>query len=103
MKKLGVPGGGEANSLGEDRGNPGSRDAVQTFIPPVVGGDLQARDRGRYVLHLRDFFVQGHPRDEVRNPRIGGERRIEISRRRRVRCVYRRNRLLRDGRKWKNE
>src|SRR5262249_2443617 len=60
-----VPGGGETDSLWEDGGVAGARDAVQGLVPPVVGRDTEAIDRRRDVLHLGDFLFQGHSRDQV--------------------------------------
>ena len=44
VHQVGVPGGGEPDGLREDGGLAGARDAVQRFVPPVVGGDAEARD-----------------------------------------------------------
>ena len=56
VEKIGVPGGGEADGLRENGGDAGTGDAVEAFVPPIVGGDLQTRDGGGDVLHLGDFF-----------------------------------------------
>ena len=81
MEEVGVPCSGEADGLREDGGGAGKGDAVKTFVPPVVGGDLQARDGGSNVLHLGDFFVGGEAGDEVVDALVGREGRIEVGRR----------------------
>ena len=65
-------------ACGKDGGLAGARDAVQRFVPPIVGGDVEARDRGRRVLHLEHFFVEGHARDQVGGALFGGEIGIEV-------------------------
>src|SRR5208282_6898363 len=39
-----VPGGGHADGLRENRGVAGARDAVQTFVPIIIGGNAEPRD-----------------------------------------------------------
>jgi len=80
MEEARVPSGGEADGLGENGGDAGARDTVETFVPPVVGGDLQARNGGGDVLHLGDFFVEGHAGDEVVDAGVERERGVEIGR-----------------------
>ena len=80
VDQFGVPGGGEADGLGKDGGGTGARDTVKAFIPPVVGGDLEARDGGSNVLHLGDFFVEGEARDEVVDAGVERERGVEVGR-----------------------
>src|SRR5215472_4994589 len=63
MNKVRVPGGGKADGLRKNGGVPGARNAVQGFVPPVVGGNTKARDCTGDVLHLRSFFFQRHARD----------------------------------------
>jgi len=65
MEEAGVPSCAETDGLRENSGETGARDAVKAFVPPVVSGNLQARDGGGNVLHLGDFFFEGHARDEV--------------------------------------
>ena len=77
MDQVGVPGGSEADGLRENSGVAGTRDAVESFIPPIVGGRLQARDGGN-VLHLRDFFFDGHAGDKIGDALLDGERSVEI-------------------------
>jgi hypothetical protein len=76
VDEVGVPGGGHPDRLGKDGGVSRARYAVQAFTPPVVGGNAEVRDGRRVVLHLRDFFFEGHLRDQVRDPPIGGQSRI---------------------------
>ena len=47
-------------------------DAVQRFTPPVVGGNLQPRNRARLVHQLRRLLFQSHSRDQVVDPRSDG-------------------------------
>src|SRR5262245_38378964 len=53
MNQIRVPGSGEADGLRENGGVSGASDAVQTFVPPVIGRNAKARDGARDVLHLR--------------------------------------------------
>ena len=73
-----VPGGGHADGLREHGGVAGAGDAVEAFVPPVVGGDVEARDGGSGVDELRDLFVEGHAGDEVVDALLGGERGVEV-------------------------
>ena len=57
--------GGKTDGLGEHGGHTGTRDAMQGFIPPVVGGDAEARDRLGAVCHLGKLFFQCHLRDQI--------------------------------------
>lgn len=78
MEEAGVPGGAETDGLRENGGETGTRDAVEAFVPPVVGGDLQTRDGESYVLHLGNFFFEGHARDEIIDALIERSGRIEV-------------------------
>jgi hypothetical protein len=89
VDEVGVPGGREADGLGENGGNARTGNAVESFIPPIVGGDLEARNGGRYVLHLGNFFFDGHARNEIGNALINGERGIEVDGRRGWRVRWR--------------
>ena len=73
MKEVAVPGGGEADGLWEDRGNSGASDSMEALVPPVVGGDIEARDGGGDVLHLGDFFFEGEAGDQVVDALVDGE------------------------------
>src|ERR1700751_4015884 len=73
VEEVDVPCGGEADGLREDSGRAGASDAVETFVPPVIGGNVEARDGGGDVRHLRDFCVEGETRDEIVNPLSEGE------------------------------
>jgi len=59
VEEVGVPSSSEADGLRENGGGAGTGDAVEAFVPPVVGGDVEAGDGGGDVLHLGDFFVEG--------------------------------------------
>ena len=78
MHERGIPGGGQSDGLREDGGLPGARDAVERFVPPVVGGDVEAGDGRRGVLHLEDLLLQGHAADEIGGAAFGGEVGIEV-------------------------
>jgi len=80
VEEVGVPCGGEADGLREDSSRAGASDAVKTFVPPVIGGNVEARDGGGDVLHLRDFFFEGEAGDEIVNALIDGERGVEVGR-----------------------
>ena len=82
VDEIGVPGGAEADGLRKDSGVTGAGDTVESFVPPVVRGDLQTRDGGSDVLHLGDFLLEGHARDEVVDPLLDGIRGVEVDRRR---------------------
>ena len=78
MDQIGIPGGGETDGLGENGCISGARDAVQTLVPPVVGGDAQARNRWRDVLHLRNLFFKSHARDQIVYTFLGGQAGVQI-------------------------
>jgi len=80
VDEVAVPGSGETDGLGKDGGDAGAGDAVEALVPPVVGGDVEARDGGGHVLHLGDLFFKGETRDEVVDTLIDGERRVEVGR-----------------------
>jgi len=80
MKEVGIPGGREADGLRENSGGASTGDPVKAFVPPVVGGDLEARDRRGHVLHLGDFFLGGEAREEISDTLFDGERGIEVGR-----------------------
>ncbi len=70
-----IPGRRQADGLGEDGGQAGPADAMQTFVPPIVLGDPQALDGRRVVHHLGYLLFQGHLGDQVLHPfwdRSGG-------------------------------
>ena len=67
-------------ACGKDGGVAGTSDAVESFIPPIVGGDLEARDGGGDVLHLGDFFFDGEAGDKIGDALVDGERGIEVGR-----------------------
>jgi hypothetical protein len=80
MQEVGVPSGGQADSLRENGGDAGIGDAVEALIPPVVGGNVEARYRCGNILHLGDFFLEGKAGDEVVDALIQGERRVKVRR-----------------------
>ena len=65
MHETGVPGGGHADNLREVRGVARKSDAVQTFVPPIVFGNAEARDSRGVIAHLRDLLLESHAADEV--------------------------------------
>ena len=71
-----VPGGGDADGLREHGGEAGARDAVEAFVPPVVGGDVEARDGRGAIDELGDFFFEGQTVDKVVDALVDGERGI---------------------------
>ena len=78
MEEAGVPGGGETDGLRKNGGDTGASDAMESFIPPVVSGYLQARDGGGDVLQLGDFFFEGKAGNEVVDAGVDGEGGIEV-------------------------
>ena len=42
--------------------------AMQSLTPPLIRGNLEPRNGGRVVLHLRRFFGQRHAMHQVRGP-----------------------------------
>lgn len=72
MEEVGVPSGGEADGLGENGGGTRARHTVEALVPPVVGGDTEARDGGSNILHLGDLFVEGKAGDEVVDALVDG-------------------------------
>ncbi len=73
-----VPRGREPDGLGEHRAESVACDAVQGFVPPVVGGNAQTVDRGRDILHLEDLLIQRHAPDEIVHALADGTRLVEI-------------------------
>ena len=71
-----VPGGGHADGLRENRGDAGARDAVQTFVPIIIGGNAQPRNGRGGVAHLLDFFGERQPAHEVVHAGGGGLRGV---------------------------
>ncbi len=62
---LGVPGGGHADRLRKDRRDACAGDAMESFVPPVVGGHAEPRNRGRGVPGLARLLLEGHARDQI--------------------------------------
>ena len=78
---------GHANGLGKNGGDPRAGDAVKTFVPPVIGGNTEPRNRGSDVPGLVDFFVEGHAGNQIVGALFGGQLGIQIRRvRRRLLC-----------------
>ena len=65
VDEVGVPGGGHANSLREDSCVTVAGDSVERFAPPVIFRDIKAGNGDGVILHLRDFFFEGHAGDKV--------------------------------------
>src|SRR5262249_43526768 len=53
-------------------------DAMQALAPPVVGWNVQARDRGRGVRKLGSLLLDGHPRHEIGHSPVDRQCGIEI-------------------------
>ena len=71
-----VPGGRHADSLREDGGIAGARDAMQRLAPPVVRRHTQPGDRRSGVLHLEDLLLQRQARNQVVHPLFDGKRGV---------------------------
>ena len=78
VEEIGIPGGGETDGLRENGSDAGARDAMEAFVPPVVGGDVETRDGGSDVLHLGDFFFEGEAGKEIVDALVDGERGVEV-------------------------
>ncbi len=68
--------GRHTNSLGKDRGNARSGNAMQAFVPPIVGWNSKAVDGRGVVHHLADFLFQRHAADQVIYPHVDGQTRV---------------------------
>ena len=65
LDEFGIPGRGETDGLRKYRGNAISRHAVQRLVPPIIRGDVEARN-GRACHHqLGDFFLYGEAADQI--------------------------------------
>ena len=82
-----VPRAGDPHRLRKRCREPRARDAVQCLVPPVVSGNAKPVDRRRDVLHLRDFFLERHARDEIGRTTL--ERQVGILIVRRLRAQRR--------------
>ena len=71
-----VPRGGHADGLGKNRGGAGARDAVQAFVPIIVGGNAQPRNGRGGVAHLLHFFGERQAAHQVVHARGGGLRGV---------------------------
>ena len=60
----------QAYGLWEYRCNARSRYAVQRFVPPVIGRDIEPWNSRGCVHHLVDLFIQRKPRYQVFYPCI---------------------------------
>ncbi len=72
--------GGEPDGLGKDRGRSRPRHAVKALVPPLVGRDLEPRDRRGVVRELRDLLFRGHARHEVRRAPLEVDVGVEVGR-----------------------
>ena len=50
---------------------------MEAFVPPVVGGDIEAWNGRGAIDELGDFFFEGEAGDEVVDAGVDGERGIE--------------------------
>ena len=71
-----VPRGRHADRLREHRRHAGAGDPVQAFVPPVVRGHTQPRNRRGSMTELRGLLFQRHARHERRRALLGRERRV---------------------------
>ena len=69
---------GEANGLRKNRRRASIGHSMQSFAPPVVCWNLQARNGSRLVHKLRCFFFQRHTRNEVVDSLGNGQAGIEV-------------------------
>ena len=60
-----IPCGGVADGLRKHGGEAGSGDAVESFVPPVVGGNIEARNGRGAIDKLGDFLFERKPTNEV--------------------------------------
>ncbi len=63
-----VPCGRQGDRLRENRRLASPRHAVERFVPPMVGGDAEPRNRRAIHHHLRGFFLQTETRNQIRHP-----------------------------------
>src|SRR5947208_6397253 len=54
-----------ADRLREDGGDAGAGYAMKAFVPPVVFGNMEPRNRCSGVAGLRALFFERHPSDEI--------------------------------------
>ena len=78
VNQRGIKGCRQSNGLRKNGGRASVGDAVQGFAPPVVGGNLQSRNRARLVHQLGRLLFQSHPRYQIVNPCIERLCRIQI-------------------------
>jgi hypothetical protein len=78
--EIGVPGGGQSDGLREYRSFAGAGHAVERLVPPTIGRHAEPLDGGRLVLHLADFFFEGHTADQIGGAFFGGEIGITVHR-----------------------
>ena len=64
LHKVRIAGSRKTDRLRKNGCRPGSRDAVQCFVPPVVSRNVQPFNRGSIVAQLRGFFFKCHFRDQ---------------------------------------
>ncbi|EGY01296.1 hypothetical protein AZA_88790 [Nitrospirillum viridazoti Y2] len=77
---VGIKGGGQADGLGEHRGLAIAGDAVQRLAPPIVGGDVQARDGPGLVGQLRRLFLRRQAADQVIHPAFHRQAGVKVGR-----------------------
>ena len=68
-------------ACGNTVASPDARDAVQRFVPPVVGRHAESIDRRRDVLHLLDLLLERHAADEIVDARLERKRLILVGQR----------------------
>jgi len=84
-----IPRRSQTNCLRKHRSQASPRHAVQSLVPPAIGGNAQARDRRRQVLHLLRLLLQRHPRHQISRALLGRQIGILVGRSRsRLLCVH---------------
>ena len=79
VNRIGIEGRGQADRLGK-LGGPVGRDAMQRLAPPVVGRNIQPRNRARLIHQLRDLLFDRHAVDQIRGPLLRRQCGVQIGR-----------------------
>ena len=85
MDERRVERGGKAYGLGEIGGGHRADRAMQAFRPPVIGRDIQARDRGGDIDKLRHLFLGGQLAHQIGGHLVGLRHRARALGQRRLR------------------
>ena len=68
-----IPCGCVADGLRKERSEAGARNAVEAFVPPVIGGNVEAGDCRGAINQLQSFFFEREPPDEIVDAFVDGE------------------------------